>query len=365
MLREQSVAIASKSSLALTAEVFDEILSGGAVAVGVTSVLGFESEMNFLLRRKVTRRNDSMQFTYRNPYRSTHITASYPYAKSIVVAALAYPKPSVDETNHIASYARKDYYGELRSILEASASHLRELRYRSQVVLDDNALVDKAAARRAGLGWIGKNSLLLVPKVGSNVVLGSIVTSAELKVSATPVSSRCGSCHRCQQACPTGALDEAGVLEVSKCISWLLQREGPFPLELRESVGQRIYGCDECQVVCPIGSKTVDSACDALRPMDVKAAISPVTILSLGDDELLQTYGRLYIPRRAPNHLRRNALLALGNKDMLNVEEFELLSRYRSSDDPILVEQATWSLSKHGFKTPYTSSSLAAPTRLV
>ena len=348
MPKTQSLDVRSEPSDALATEISEMILRAGAVAVGVTSSSGFEFEMNFITRQKFAGLNDSMQFTYRNPYRSTHIKTSYPYAESIVVAALAYPHPAKGESNHVAGYARWDFYGELRSILEVASERLHELGYRSHVVLDDNALVDKAAARRAGLGWIGKNSLLLVPKVGGNVVLGSIVTNAALKPTNRPVASRCGGCQRCQVACPTGALDKPGVVDVSKCISWLLQREGPFPLELRELVGIRIYGCDECQVACPIGSNFKFGSSMKSESSDQGFGFSLHDLLSFSDEKLLQLCGKFYIPRRSANHMRRNILLALGNKEKLSSSELDALSRYKMSTDPVLKEQAVWSLAKHG-----------------
>ena len=122
--------------------------------------------------------------------------------------------------------------------------------WRARVVADDNALVDRAAAERAGLGWFGKNSNILLPGAGSWFLLGSVVTDAPLPTAA-PVGDGCGSCRRCLSACPTGALVGPGVLDARRCLAWLLQATGVFPFEFRVALEGRIYGCDDCQDVCP------------------------------------------------------------------------------------------------------------------
>ncbi|SHE58114.1 epoxyqueuosine reductase [Ferrithrix thermotolerans DSM 19514] len=337
---------------ALSERLLGNLRSAGAVAAGITSAEGFEGDLTFLQRQRASGENDTMAFTYRNPYRSTHIRVTYPYAKSIVVAAHRYEKPLEPEVDYVAAYSLSDYYAELRSMLYDASRLLKDNGYRAQVVMDSNALVDKAAARRAGLGWVGKNSLVLIPKVGSNVVLGSIVTDAELCFTDSPVRSLCGSCTRCQDNCPTGALQQAGVVDVSRCLAWLLQREGSFPLTYRETVGTQIYGCDRCQTVCPVGGRARRDSKSQLEPAE--SSFEPKTLLVLTDEELLRRCERFYVPSRSANHIRRNALLALGNKRPITDQEVELLRRYSRSPDPVLAEQALWSLARHGLALSYT-----------
>jgi len=128
-----------------------------------------------------------------------------------------------------------------------------------RVVADDNALVDREAAYRAGLGWYGKNTNLLLPGKGSWYLLGSVVTDAPLPA-GRPMADGCGTCSRCLPACPTGAFIRPGVLDARRCLAWLVQAPGVFPAELRVALADRIYGGDSCQEVCPASTHATASA---------------------------------------------------------------------------------------------------------
>ena len=311
-----------------------------------------------------------MQFTYRNPERSTDPTRILPGARSLVVGAWGYRREDQrrdpDELDRespprprarVARYAQRDHYASLRLALTAVADRLKQDGWRAIVVYDDNALVDRAAAHRAGLGWFGKNSLLLLPGLGSWFVLGSVVTDAPLTgVPATtqhPLGhgSGCGSCSRCMTACPTGALVSPGVVDARRCLAWLVQAPGSFPEQYREALGDRIYGCDECQSVCPINR--LAERRDPPPPMepdgDPDAGVDLLGLLNTSDAELLDRHGRWYIPGREPRYLRRNALVALGNTGDGNDPDTEAVLRRALDDpDPIINEHATWAARRLG-----------------
>ena len=216
----------------------------------------FTSTRHDLERRKAEGLHGGMNFTYRKPERSTDPRLALPDAHSLVVAARSYrrgPRPEVDgPVGTVARYAWVDHYAELRAGLTAISERLREEGWRTRVLADDNALVDREAARRAGLGWYGKNANLLLPGQGSWFVLGSVVTDAPLAThAAEPVPDGCGTCTRCLDGCPTGAIVAPGVVDARRCLAWLLQTDGPFPREHRVALRDRIYGCDDCQEVCP------------------------------------------------------------------------------------------------------------------
>src|SRR5204862_611113 len=159
-------------------------------------------------------------FTYRNPERSTDASRTVPNAAALVVGARAYPPPhrARDRRARVAAYAAADHYDALRAALAAIAGALDSAGWRAKVLVDDNALVDREAAYRAGLGWYGKNANILLPGRGSWFVLGSVVTDAALPT-AIPVEDGCGSCARCIPACPTGALVAPGVLDARRCLA--------------------------------------------------------------------------------------------------------------------------------------------------
>ena len=295
-------------------EVIAAGLAAGLDAVGVASAEPFESTRATLVERREQGLHGGMAFTYRNPDRSTDPGRTVVGARSLVVGALSYrhrTPPAPDRAvGRVAAYARSDFYGKLRDALGQVADVLHGAGHQAVVVADDNALVDREAALRAGLGWYGKNSNILLPGRGSWFVLGSVITTAELDPS-TPVPDQCGTCRRCLDGCPTGAIVAPGVVDARRCLAWLVQADGDFPLEFREALGDRIYGCDDCQEVCPPNRR----APSAYEADEDTAWVDLVELLESDDDELMARYGRWYIPRREPRYVRRNALIALGNSE--------------------------------------------------
>ncbi|WP_419926649.1 tRNA epoxyqueuosine(34) reductase QueG [Candidatus Poriferisocius sp.] len=329
-------------------EVIAAGLAAGLDAVGVASAEPFESTRVALLERREQGLHGGMAFTYRNPDRSTDPSRTVPGARSLVVGAKGYRRstPEVPDraAGRVAAYARSDHYAKLRASLGHIAEMLRGVGHKASVAADDNALVDREAARRAGLGWYGKNSNILLPGHGSWFVLGSVITTAVLDPS-TPVPDQCGPCRRCLDGCPTGAIVAPGVVDSRRCLAWLVQAEGDFPLEFRKALGDRIYGCDDCQEVCPPNRQT-PSARDV---GDDTAWVDLVELLGLEDDELMARYGRWYIPRREPRYVRRNALVALGNSGRgADPEVVETVGRYLSDPDPMLVRHADWAARRLG-----------------
>lgn len=334
-------------------EVIAAGLAAGLDAVGVASAEPFEATRAALVERREQGLHGGMAFTYRNPSRSTDPGCTVSGAQSLVVGALGYRRrtpPAPDRAvGRVASYARRDHYAELRDALSQVAELLRGAGHQAVVVADDNALVDREAARRAGLGWYGKNSNILLPGKGSWFVLGSVITTAALDPS-TPVPDQCGPCRRCLDGCPTRAIVAPGVVDARRCLAWLVQAEGDFPLEFREALGDRIYGCDDCQEVCPPNRMAESDGSGAEGGLeDDMAWVDLVELLESDDDELMARYGRWYIPRREPRYVRRNALVALGNSGRgTDPEVIDTVNRYRTDPDPMLVRHAEWAAARLG-----------------
>ncbi len=335
----------------------------GLAAVGVTPVEVFESTRRILHRRKAQGHHGGMQFTYRNPERSTDPARILPGAASLVVGALSYARAATAEsvsprpTARVARYAGDDVYGALRSALDAAARVLADHGYRAVVVADDNALVDREAARRAGLGYYGKNSNLLLENSGSWVVLGSVVTDAALPPTGDRVPDGCGPCRRCLDGCPTGAIVAPGVVDARRCLAWLLQATGDFPVEFREALGDRLYGCDDCQEVCPPNRRMPEAA-----EVGEQASVDVLDLLGAGDEELMERHGRWYIPAREPRYLRRNALVVLGNiADGSDPEVVGTLRSYQRHPDRMLARHAAWAAERLGLAPEPATVPAAAP----
>jgi epoxyqueuosine reductase len=330
----------------------------GLDAVGVASAEPFTSTRHHLEARKAAGLHGGMAFTYRNPSRSTDPGRAMAGARALVVGARSYVVPdapvrpaATGPAGRVARYAWVDHYGTLREGLEAVAQRLRADGWRAIVFADDNSLVDREAAYRAGLGWYGKNANLLLPGLGSWFVLGAVVTDAPLTPTPGPVADGCGGCRRCLDGCPTGAIVAPGVVDARRCLAWLVQQPGAFPVEFREALGDRIYGCDDCQEVCPPNGR---AGREGRVPVHVAGAepeawVPLLGLLAASDDELLARHGRWYIAGRDPRWLRRNALVALGNVgDGADAAVVSALRRFLTGDDPLLREHAAWAAARLG-----------------
>lgn len=332
--------------------------SSGLHKVGVARADILHRALNALNDRKLQGLHNQMQFTYRNPTRSTDPTKTLPSAKSVIVGALSYSsktpekEPGDKYSARIARYVWSDYYEQLRKSLRQVAGQLEADGYRGVVLADDNSIVDREVAYQAGLGWFGKNSNLLISGAGSYFVLGCIITDAVLTPAVAPVADGCGSCRRCFDNCPTDAIVAPGMIDANKCLAWLIQKPGVFDKRFRVALGDRLYGCDDCQEVCP---PTVrhdknftlgESELTVGRP---KAWVSVVKILTANDETLLADYGVWYIADREPRWLRRNALVILGNIGENSDEVVvDLLKNYLMHADPMLRAHAVWATARLG-----------------
>ena len=327
-------------------------IAAGLHRVGITNAQVLHRARTALTERKSLGLHNEMQFTYRNPVRSTDPTSTMASAKSIIVGARSYATempPSPNEVSaRVARYMWVDYYELLKVGLQKIALQLKDDGWRAIVLADDNSIVDREVAYQAGLGWYGKNANLLIEGAGSYFVLGSVITDAPLGPIATLVDDGCGSCRRCLDNCPTQAIIAPGVVDARKCLSWLLQKPGIFDPAYRVALGDRLYGCDDCQEVCPPTVRRAIVESSGVKP---RAWVDVMSILALDDQTLLTKFKAWYISDRDPKWLRRNALIILGNIGDSSDEATQLiLKQYLVDPDPVLRAHAVWAAARLGLK---------------
>jgi epoxyqueuosine reductase len=315
----------------------------GIDAIGATPAEPYEDTEGHIRERQARGLFADLRFTMAQPEVSCHPESLLPGARTVVSAALCYyapgPDPSAGE-GRMPRYTWYDAYAELRERLDALG---RRLSAEYRVLVDANQHVDREAAARSGVGFYGKNTLLITRKHGSWVVLGTLVTTAELEPTP-PLDLDCGSCRLCIDACPTGALDEPGTVDANKCLSYWTQSKHSIPEAYRTELDDRVYGCDICQDVCPWNRGVEKRRADDSRPAHAEPTVSLVDWLEAEDADLRVRYERLFVPRNDPRYLRRNALVALGNNG--EPAHRRLLDSYAHSDDPLLREHADWALTR-------------------
>ncbi|HET7874198.1 MAG TPA: tRNA epoxyqueuosine(34) reductase QueG [Methylomirabilota bacterium] len=239
-----------------------------------------------------------------------------PGARAVVTAALNYYQGEAGEPSWspVARYARgRDYHDVVVPRLELIAAHLSEAAGAgSRAYVDTGPVLERDLAARAGLGWVGKNTMLLHPALGSWFFIGVVLTTAELDFDE-PLPDRCGSCRACLDACPTGAFPEPYVLDARRCISYLtIEHRGEIDPALHAGMGEWQFGCDLCQSVCPWNRKapvTREPAFHPLTPYPATAAVA-----AMGDDEFRQRFAGTALLRPKAAGMRRNAAIALRNR---------------------------------------------------
>jgi epoxyqueuosine reductase len=250
----------------------------------------------------------------------------------------------------IARYARgQDYHVFLRKKLRRLATFVRGLGegVRARVLSDVEPILERAWAARAGLGFVGKNGLVITPGQGSYQLLGEVVTTLDL-VPDTPMAERCGACTRCLDACPTQAFVAPFVLDPRRCISYLtIEQRGAPPEELREAVGEHLFGCDECQEVCPFNRTAPPPEAETapFRPLARWAEISLTALTALPEDRWEEVASGTPLRRAGRGGLARNAALVAANRLRRGEggeDERRALAAAADHDDPAAREIARW-----------------------
>jgi epoxyqueuosine reductase len=261
----------------------------------------------------------------------------------VVSAALCYwlPEPErPDGHGRLPRYTWFDAYAQLREKLDALG---RRLGGAYRVLVDANQHVDREAAARSGVGFYGKNTLLITRRHGSWVALGTLVTDVELEPTP-PLDLDCGECRLCIDACPTGALDEPGTLDSTRCLSYWTQAPEPPPAEYRVELGAQVYGCDICQDVCPWNRGIEKRRAGEPLPADATPHVSLVDWLRSDPEALRARFARLYVPRNDGRRLRLNALVAAGNVGRDG--ERDAVTAYLEDPDETTRELAAWALAR-------------------
>jgi epoxyqueuosine reductase len=213
-------------------------------------------------------------------------------------------------------------------------------------MVDTGELSDRAVAERAGIGWSGKNCSIITPEFGSYIYLGELITSIPFEPD-TPIEDQCGTCNKCIEACPTGALIQGGQINAQRCISFLTQTKEMIPDELREKIGNRIYGCDSCQTACPVNKGKDFHFHKELEPDPEIAKPLLKPILKMSNREFKNKFGTVAGSWRGKKPIQRNAIIALAHfKDETAIPE--LVEVLQKEVSPVLKGTAAWALGKIG-----------------
>ena len=294
-----------------------------------------------------------MEYMARNAESRRDIRAWMPDARSVLMCGFSYgggakeaPR-SREGHGRLARYAvRPDYHDLLRKRMNAVRDWLKTEVPGAHAVAfcDMSPILERSYARAAGLGWQGKNAMLIAPRLGSYFLLAGLAIDRELPSdSAGP--DHCGSCTRCLTACPTDAFPRERVLDASKCVAYLnIELKGPVPEALREGAGDWVYGCDVCQEVCPWNR--FEKPARALPPAGAPTEIPLEELAGPASGGLRARLKGLPVARAVRRRVTRNALLAMGNSGLARFRP--VLEKFASDPDPVLSEQARWSLRRLG-----------------
>jgi epoxyqueuosine reductase len=321
----------------------------GLIAVGVTPVqpmdpaplhawlaAGYAAEMTYLTRHRDTRGD---------------LARLLAGARSVISVAMPYPVPTLapELRPFVARFAQgADYHVELRTRLEALWREISTAvpAADARLFVDAGPLPERELARRGGVGWVGRHACLIVPGVGSRVVLGEILTT--LALPATPAHEpSCGPCRRCVDACPTGALVRPGVVDARRCLSYLtIEHKGAIPLAMRSALGTALFGCDRCQDLCPWNRDSeadgVGGDSEGQAPQRLVATLAEWFTLS--NEEFTARYRSTPLWRAKRRGLLRNACVVLGNLQIADARP--ILERALHEPDPLLQEHARWGLER-------------------
>ena len=277
--------------------------------------------------------------------------------QSIISIALAYPSKLKDAPQSKKGERRgifcraswgTDYHTVLRNKLQLLEDFIKEKvpGTMAKSMVDTGELSDRAVAERAGIGWSAKNSMIITPEFGSYVYLGDMITNLPFEPDQ-PMEDQCGTCNKCVDVCPTGALVQGGQLNAKRCIAFLTQTKDFLPDEFRTKIGNRLYGCDTCQTVCPKNKGMDFHFHEEMEPDPELAKPLLKPLLTISNRDFKETYGHVSGSWRGKKPIQRNAILALAHfKDKTALPE--LIQIMKEDPRPVLRGTAAWAIGKIG-----------------
>lgn len=339
---------------------FQKELVAYASEIGIDKIGFASAEPFFNLKHQLIRQQ---QLQYQSGFeepdveKRTHPELLLEEAVTIIAIAIAYPSKMNDAPQGTKGARRgifsrsswgKDYHAALRerlTLLEAFiAAHYPDARMRSMV--DTGELSDRAVAERAGIGWSAKNTNIITPEFGSYVYLGEMITNIPFTLNE-PMEDQCGDCRLCIDTCPTGAIVEGGQLNAQRCISFLTQTKGFLPDEFRSKIGNRLYGCDTCQTVCPKNKRKANQIHAEFEPEPEIAKPLLEPLLKISNREFKEKFGYVSGSWRGKKPIQRNAILALAHfKEVSAVPA--LIDLLESDERPVIRGTAAWAIGKIG-----------------
>jgi epoxyqueuosine reductase len=280
----------------------------------------------------------------------------HPTARSVISVGVPYWNPGIQHPNdgilrgRISRYAwGRDYHKTLKKRLRRLHEALEKEIGRSieaRLLVDTARIVDRAVAARSGLGWYGKNTMILVPRRGSWVMIGELVVDVDIQPDL-PLKPKCGRCTRCLDICPTGALVDEYVLNTPRCISFLtIEHRGTIPHEIRSRMGDWVFGCDMCQDICPYTKAALPEDEPEFRPRTIDHAFPPLEwLLTMTEAEFRAEFSGTAVMRAKWQGMARNAAVALGNVGTIN--DLELLERtVAEHPEPLVRGHAAWAMGR-------------------
>lgn len=339
------------------------IVKAEAAAVGfdLCGIASVEShpELTFLHEWLARGYAGEMHYMHRTADRRADVRAVMPSAQSVISLGVVYntDRPYSNQRRDparadIARYAwGDDYHVVIEQRLVRLIARLREISdegFEARVYVDTGPVQERVYAHYAGLGWIGKNTCLINEDLGSWIFLAEIICSLPLEPDA-PALDQCGSCARCLEACPTGALVDAGVLDATRCLSYLtIELKGAIPGEHRVAIGHHAYGCDICQEVCPwnIAPGIGKSNDRAWQPRPGLDGARLLDLWNASDDELRSLLKGSAMKRAGVKRLRRNLAIALGNSGDPSAAAALVGSCEETACDPLVAEHVAWAVEK-------------------
>lgn len=315
--------------------------------VGFTSCEPFENLREYLRERK--KNNIEIEFEEKDIEKRLNPSLTLPTCQSIIVVAMSYN----NGFNKVPNYRLKgrisrsswgrDYHRVLGDKIEGLIGAIKtRVDFNYEYFIDTGPLIERELAKRAGIGYYGKNCSIINDKYGSFIFIGYILTDLELVLVEKEVANKCGACRLCLKACPTGALEGPFKFNPNKCVSYLTQTRKKIPYELREKIGDKIYGCDVCQLACPKNKNITIPDHKNFIPRKTQGYIDIEEILTMSNREFKEKYGHMAGSWRGKNILKRNGIIVLGNtRDRKNLK---LLLPLLKDPSPMIRKYTAWAI---------------------